>query len=144
MAHGSLPAPAASIRTVPRWDDARQAPPTEDRCYEQRRLDKTGLPGRRSVVPTVAAARIIDLKPARRAPAYDAGEASPATLGAIPPSFHQWRAERETDSGSAAAIAVAASNGHPILDQAARDAVQGWRFNPATRAGVPIQFLLFD
>jgi TonB family protein len=115
-------------------------------------LDKMGLPERRSVVPTVAAARIIDLKPARRAPAHDAGEASPATLGAISPSFRQWRAERETDSGSAAAIAVAASSGHPILDQAALDAVQGWRFNPATRAGVPvagitcvpIQFLLFD
>jgi protein TonB len=43
-----------------------------------------------------------------------------------------------TNSGSAAAIAVAVSSGHPILDQAALDAVRGWRFNPATRGGVPV------
>jgi periplasmic protein TonB len=51
-------------------------------------------------------------------------------------------------SGMAEAVAVAASSGHPVLDQAALDAVRTWRFNPATRGGVavpgivdvPIQF----
>jgi periplasmic protein TonB len=51
-------------------------------------------------------------------------------------------------SGIAEAVAVAASSGHPVLDQAALDAVRTWRFNPATRGGVavpgivdvPIQF----
>jgi protein TonB len=53
-------------------------------------------------------------------------------------------------SGTAEAVAVAASSGHPALDQVALDAVRAWRFNPATRGGVavagtvdvPIQFRL--
>jgi protein TonB len=57
-----------------------------------------------------------------------------------------------TESGSVSAVAVAASTGHPILDQAGLDAIKGWRFNPATRGGKPvagviywpIEFRLFD
>ncbi len=57
-----------------------------------------------------------------------------------------------TESGDASAVAVSASSGHAMLDKAALDAVQAWRFNPATRGGkpvagviyVPIQFRMFD
>jgi periplasmic protein TonB len=61
-------------------------------------LDNTGLPGRRSVVPAVGSAQIIDLESARLALARDAGGASPATLGAVPLAFLQWREERERRS----------------------------------------------
>ncbi len=33
---------------------------------------------------------------------------------------------------------VVTSSGHPALDQAARDAVEGWQFRAATRAGQPV------
>jgi periplasmic protein TonB len=48
-----------------------------------------------------------------------------------------------TVSGSAAAVAVAVSSGHPSLDEAAVDAVQGWRFDPATRRGKPITGIIY-
>ena len=35
-------------------------------------------------------------------------------------------------------VSVAASSGHEVLDRAARAAVERWRFNPATQAGVPV------
>jgi protein TonB len=43
-----------------------------------------------------------------------------------------------TDSGSAAAVAVAVSSGHAVLDDAAVAAVRAWRFVPATKGGVPV------
>jgi periplasmic protein TonB len=48
-----------------------------------------------------------------------------------------------TVSGSAAAVAVAVSSGHPSLDEAAVDAVQGWRFDPATRRGKPVAGIIY-
>jgi protein TonB len=39
--------------------------------------------------------------------------------------------------GTARDVAVLTSSGHPILDDAAAAAVRGWRFEPATRGGVP-------
>jgi protein TonB len=33
---------------------------------------------------------------------------------------------------------VLKSSGHAVLDQAAEAAVRGWRFQPATRGGVPV------
>ena len=55
-------------------------------------------------------------------------------------------------AGTATAVEVVSSSGHPMLDQAARAAVQTWHFIPATRAGVavaaqadvPIQFRMDD
>jgi protein TonB len=54
--------------------------------------------------------------------------------------------------GTATAVEVVSSSGHPMLDQAARAAVQTWHFIPATRAGaavpaqveVPIEFRMQD
>lgn len=54
--------------------------------------------------------------------------------------------------GTATAVEVVSSSGHPMLDQAARAAVQTWHFIPATRAGaavpaqveVPIEFRMDD
>jgi periplasmic protein TonB len=54
--------------------------------------------------------------------------------------------------GAATAVEVVSSSGHPMLDQAARAAVQTWHFVPATRAGaavpaqveVPIEFRMQD
>ncbi|WP_052100821.1 energy transducer TonB [Novilysobacter arseniciresistens] len=40
--------------------------------------------------------------------------------------------------GSPADIRVETSSGHPQLDQSALDAVQGWKFRPATRNGNPV------
>jgi protein TonB len=48
-----------------------------------------------------------------------------------------------TVSGSAAAVAIAVSSGHPVLDQAALEAVQTWQFNPATRGGVPVAGVIY-
>jgi protein TonB len=41
-------------------------------------------------------------------------------------------------AGTAMTVVVASSSGHPVLDQAALDAVEAWRFNPATRGGVAV------
>lgn len=40
--------------------------------------------------------------------------------------------------GAADRVEVAVSSGHPVLDRAAADAAQSWRFSPATRNGEPI------
>ncbi|WP_158590365.1 energy transducer TonB [Noviherbaspirillum cavernae] len=40
--------------------------------------------------------------------------------------------------GTAGAVDIKTSSGHPLLDESARSAVQGWRFNPATSDGKPI------
>ena len=40
--------------------------------------------------------------------------------------------------GSAGEVQVRMSSGFPLLDEAARSAVQTWRFNPATSDGKPI------
>lgn len=54
--------------------------------------------------------------------------------------------------GNVAAVQVAASSGHPILDRAAVNAVEDWRFQPAQRGGqniaatleIPVRFRLTD
>jgi protein TonB len=48
-----------------------------------------------------------------------------------------------TASGSVSAVAVAASTGHSILDQAGLDAIKGWHFNPATRGGKPVAGVIY-
>ena len=103
------------------------------------------------MVEEMAAAPIISPSPVGTA----AGNPKPK----YPVSWRQRRLEGRlvlrvdvTESGSAAAVAVSVSSGHAILDQAAVDAVQAWRFNPATRGGkpiagvtyVPIEFRLLD
>jgi len=40
--------------------------------------------------------------------------------------------------GSAGAVEIRSSSGFPMLDEAARSAVQTWRFNPATSDGKPV------
>lgn len=40
--------------------------------------------------------------------------------------------------GSAGQVEIRKSSGYPMLDDAAREAVQEWRFNPATREGKPV------
>ena len=40
--------------------------------------------------------------------------------------------------GSAGEVQVRSSSGFPLLDEAARSAVQAWRFNPATSDGKPV------
>ncbi len=40
--------------------------------------------------------------------------------------------------GTPTAISVARGSGSDALDQLARDAVQGWKFRPATRGGEPV------
>lgn len=46
---------------------------------------------------------------------------------------------RVLPDGSAGALSVAESSGHALLDQAALDAVAGWRFRPALRDGVAVE-----
>ena len=40
--------------------------------------------------------------------------------------------------GAAGKVEVRTSSGYPLLDEAAREAVQDWRFIPATRDGKPV------
>lgn len=40
--------------------------------------------------------------------------------------------------GSAGEVQVKTSSGYTLLDESARNAVQDWRFNPATIDGKPI------
>ena len=40
--------------------------------------------------------------------------------------------------GTAGEVQVRTSSGFPMLDEAARSAVQTWRFNPATSSGKPV------
>lgn len=40
--------------------------------------------------------------------------------------------------GTAGEVQVRTSSGFPMLDEAARSAVQSWRFNPATSNGKPV------
>jgi periplasmic protein TonB len=40
--------------------------------------------------------------------------------------------------GSAGKVEIAKSSGYALLDEAARNAVRGWRFGPATRDGKPV------
>lgn len=40
--------------------------------------------------------------------------------------------------GSAGDVQIKASSGYPLLDEAAKSAVQSWRFNPATVDGKPV------
>lgn len=55
-------------------------------------------------------------------------------------------------AGTPLSVAIVASSGHELLDQAAFRAVSAWRFTPATRGGaavsgavdVPVQFRLED
>ncbi len=57
-----------------------------------------------------------------------------------------------TPAGQVAAVQIATSSGHSILDRAAVDAVEDWRFQPAVRAGqsiaatleIPVRFRLTD
>jgi len=57
-----------------------------------------------------------------------------------------------SDTGTPGAVAVQQSSGYPLLDHAAEEAVQNWRFAPARRGGsavagiaeVPFNFRLTD
>jgi protein TonB len=40
--------------------------------------------------------------------------------------------------GSAGTVEIRTSSGFPLLDQSARNAVQSWRFEPATSDGKPV------
>lgn len=40
--------------------------------------------------------------------------------------------------GTAGAVDVKTSSGFPLLDSAAKSAVESWRFNPATTDGKPV------
>jgi protein TonB len=45
---------------------------------------------------------------------------------------------RVTEQGRVEAVQVERSAGHLELDQAAAEAVQRWRFEPARRSGAPV------
>ena len=67
-----------------------------------------------------------------------------------PPPQYPWQARRMgiegrvvlqveiLQNGSAGRIEIRRSSGHELLDQAAIEAVGGWRFDPARVAGEPI------
>ena len=71
-----------------------------------------------------------------------------------PPPKYPYRARRKgqegrailrvkvTASGDASAVWVIRSSGHRLLDDAAVDAVRGWRFQPASRSGTPVDGLV--
>jgi len=76
---------------------------------------------------------------------------APAPLADNPPPVYPAAARRRglqglvvllvrvLPDGSAGALSVAESSGHDLLDQAALDAVAGWRFRPALRDGVAVE-----
>jgi len=129
------PAPARPQAAAPGDSDTPPAPSLS-----------TGAP---PMVEEMAAAPIIPPSPVGAA----AGNPKPNYPAAARSAHLEGRLVLRVDvtvSGSAETVVVAVSSGHPILDQAALDAVQAWRFNPATRGGMavsgiiyqPIQFLI--
>ena len=116
------------------------------------------------VVTASSASAIAQAKPQAAKPpvahkASSANEASNAAKGAIqaepdelhnePPEYpEESRAAREqgvvilrvevTSAGEAATVSILKSSGYFRLDQAAKHAVQHWKFHPAVTAGIPV------
>ena len=42
-------------------------------------------------------------------------------------------------SGQVKTVQIVRSSGHVLLDRAAAKAVQGWRFSPSTKDGIPVE-----
>lgn len=159
---GSAPTAAGLGNRVPRVGDhtpAAGAQPVATRVGAGAASPKTaplaahpdeGAPTRRRG-PAVAGAPTAARTAAAAAGNGDATTAA-APLGSVnqPPAYP--RAARRAGwegtvlvavlvgaDGGCRRATVAASSGHPVLDQAALEAVRGWRFSPALRAGAPVE-----
>lgn len=69
-----------------------------------------------------------------RPPSYPADAGRRGAQGVVRLIIHV------TESGAVAWVDVAQSSGDPSLDQAARNAVALWRWQPARQGGVPVPF----
>ena len=97
-----------------------------------------------------AGERVPDTADGGEAPGPEEGTADPLLLAGDPPSYPRqavrmgWqgvvvcRISVERD-GSVSAVRVEESSGHRVLDDAALEAVRGWRFRPAVAAGAPVR-----
>ncbi len=112
-----------------------------------------------SPAPVIVQAKPQVIKPPAAHKVYSANEASNATKGAVqaepddlhnePPEYpEESRAAREqgvvilrvevTSAGEPSTVNILKSSGYFRLDQAARHAVQHWKFHPAMTAGIPV------
>ncbi|MBB4266504.1 energy transducer TonB [Roseospira visakhapatnamensis] len=134
-------APARPVRPRP-VRPARVATP--DPAHPVRTAASPGGRTHGAIGDAVAGARGGSGSGSTRAPGYVLGSArNPA-----PPYPEQARRRghegtvlltaRVSAEGRVLGVSVARSSGHGSLDRAARRAVRGWRFQPATRAGVPV------
>jgi len=112
-----------------------------------------------SSAPAIAQARPRAIKPPVAHKSSSTNEASNAAKGAVqaepddlhnePPEYpEESRAAREqgvvilrvevTSAGEPATVSILKSSGYFRLDQAAKHAVQHWKFHPAMTAGIPM------
>ena len=123
-----------------------------------------GVNGTRTGTPILAAAVAPGPAPGNAARAADTSPAfRGAALGNAPPRYPYAARVRGIEGdvllrvvvlpdGKAAGVTMRITSGSTLLDRAAHDAVRGWRFRPAKRAGrtvvgwvdVPVSFRLTD
>lgn len=89
-------------------------------------------------------------RPAHRPIQVRGPSRAPARLGTAAPILYPRRARRRglegvvelrilvDRAGSVARVVILRSSGHPLLDDAAKSGVTGWRFTPALRLGDPV------
>ncbi len=108
-----------------------------------------GRPVPRPIPPEPALDRPIKPVARRIAPAPAATETAPSEVSNPPPEYPPLARRRGCEGsvvlafeimpdGTCGEVRVNETSGHKILDEAALRAVRGWRFKPATRAGLPI------
>lgn len=145
--------PDAAARPIP--PVPRHKPPVPVRTQSPA-VQRASLTGEREVpAPPLTKAESIAALPAAEtpigaaSPAPSAPRAGGAAMGNRPPAYPRQARRRGWEgkvvlrvavsvAGTVETVSVRESSGHRLLDDAAREAVSSWRFDPAKLAGVPI------
>jgi protein TonB len=152
---GSLVAPAASSEALPATVLARLAPDAPAPAGRIR-LPVRALPTQPLATPTGVAMATRSDPPRASPPDLPASGGAPVTTPPVavrndPPAYPRIAWQRGDQGvvelrievladGRCGSVTVRTSSGHSILDRAAEKAARRWRFRPATRDGVPVDF----